>query len=270
MATTVDHLADPELLATDWDLEPLVDHEGRLGVEHLLSEASRLATAFRERYAGQVAKLDARGLAEAMHELERIQDLSGRAGSYAGLDFSTNTADPPRGALLQQAEERGTELETTLLFFELEWAALDDEHAESLLPAPELDFCRHFLRSARRYRPHLLSEPEEKVLAEKSISSQSAWGRLFGELTASLRVELDGDEVPLEVALSRLQAPDRGYAGGLPKLSPRRSSRGCGRARSSTTRWSTTRRSRIVCAPTRTGWPAGTSKTRPRTSPSPP
>src|SRR5207237_1316698 len=148
-------------------------------------------------------------LAEAMHELERIQDLAGRASSYAGLAFSTDTADPARGALLQQAEERATEIETRLLFFELEWAALDDEHAERLLSSPELDFCRHFLRSARRYRPHLLSEPEEKVLAEKSISSQSAWGRLFGELTAALRVELEGEDVPLEVALSRLQSPER-------------------------------------------------------------
>jgi oligoendopeptidase F len=209
MATTVDHLADPELQATEWDLEPLVDGGGRGGAERLLADASALASAFRERYAGRVSELDAHALAQAMHELEQIQDLSGRASSYAGLDFSTNTADPARGALLQQAEERATEIETRLLFFELEWAALDDDQAERLLSSSELDFCRHFLRSARRYRPHLLSEPEEKVLAEKSISSQSAWGRLFGELTAALRVELEGEEVPLEVALSRLQSPER-------------------------------------------------------------
>ena len=72
-----------------------------------------------------------------------------------------------------------------------------------------LDFCRHYLRSARRYRPHLLSEPEEKILAEKSISSQSAWARLFGELVAALRVDLDDEELTLDVALSRLQTPDR-------------------------------------------------------------
>jgi oligoendopeptidase F len=209
MATTVDHLSDPELLATEWNLEPLVEGTGRAGVDRLLAEASNLALAFRERYAGRIGELDAHALAQAMLELERIQDLSGRASSYAGLDFSTDTADPTRGALLQQAQERTTEIETRLLFFELEWAALDDEHAESLLSASELEFCCHFLRSARRYRPHLLSEPEEKVLAEKSISSQSAWGRLFGELTAALRVELDGQEVPLEVALSRLQSPHR-------------------------------------------------------------
>jgi oligoendopeptidase F len=209
MATTVGHLSDPELQATAWDLEPLVEGAGPAGAERLLAEATSLALAFRDRYAGRVGELDTHALAQAMHELERIHDLSGRAGSYAGLDFSTDTADPARGALLQQTQERATEIETRLLFFELEWAALDDQRANSLLSSPELDFCHHYLRSARRYRPHLLSEPEEKVLAEKSISSQSAWGRLFGELTAALRVDLDGENVALEVALSRLQSPDR-------------------------------------------------------------
>src|SRR5947209_9543491 len=61
----------------------------------------------------------------------------------------------------------------------------------------------------RSYRPHLLTEPEEKILAEKAISSHSAWSRLFGEQVSAIRVALDGDEVPLDVALSRLQAPDR-------------------------------------------------------------
>jgi oligoendopeptidase F len=144
-----------------------------------------------------------------MHELEAIHDLVGRAGSYAALRFATDTADPARGALLQRVQERGTEIETKLLFFDLEWAAVDDERADELLPAPELDFCRHHLRSLRRYRPHLLSESEEKLLAEKSISSQAAWGRLFSELCSALRVTVDGDEEPLDVALSRLLSPDR-------------------------------------------------------------
>jgi oligoendopeptidase F len=209
MATTVDHLEDPELLSTEWDLEPLVNEEGPSGVARLLDEASRVASSLQERYAGHIAKLDADELAEAIRELERVQDLAGRAASYAGLKFSTDTADPARGALLQKAEELSTELQTKLLFFELEWAALDDEHAEQLLSSASLDPWRHHLRSARRYRPHLLSEPEERILAEKSISSQSAWGRLFSEHVAALRVRLDGEESSLEVALSRLQSPDR-------------------------------------------------------------
>jgi oligoendopeptidase F len=209
VSTTADHLEDPELLATEWDLGPLVDGEDDAGVGRQLDEARERAGKFAERYAGKVGELDGAALREAMEELAAINELVGKAASYASLKFSTDTADPARGALLQKMQEQATAIETLLLFFELEWAALDDERAEELLAAPGLDFCRHHLRSARRYRPHLLSEPEEKILAEKSISSQSAWGRLFGELVSALRVNLDGEEVTLDLALSRLQAADR-------------------------------------------------------------
>jgi oligoendopeptidase F len=209
MSTIADLLSDPELLAAEWDLDPLVDGEGAVGVERELEEATTRATAFSERYAGKVAELDGPGLEEAMRELAEIEELVGRAGSYASLRFATDTADPERGALLQRVQEGATAIETKLLFFELEWAALDDDHAEELLRSPGLDFSRHHLRSARRYRPHLLSEPEEKVLAEKSISSQSSWARLFGELVSALRVPLDDQELTLDVALSRLQSQER-------------------------------------------------------------
>jgi oligoendopeptidase F len=209
MSTTAELLSDPELLKTEWDLEPLVDGEGEAGVNRRLNEATERAQAFADHYAGRVAALDPDGLIDAMRELAAISDLVGRAASYASLQFSTDTADPARGALLQRMQERATEAETKLLFFELEWAAIEDDQADVLLEAEGLDFCRHHLRSARRYRPHLLTEPEEKILAEKALSSRSAWGRLFGELTSALRVPLDGEEVSLEIALSRLQAPVR-------------------------------------------------------------
>jgi oligoendopeptidase F len=209
MATTSDLLADPELLETEWDLGPLVDGDGRAGAERMLDDGKERASKFAATYAGKVAELDAAALGTAMGELEAIHDLIGRAGSYAGLQFATDTADPARGALLQLVQERATEIETLLLFFELEWAAVDDAQADELLAFDELDRYRHHLRSVRRYRPHLLSESEEKILAEKSISSQAAWGRLFGELCAAIRVDIDESELTLDVALSRLLSPDR-------------------------------------------------------------
>jgi oligoendopeptidase F len=209
MSAIADHLSDPELLETEWDLAPLVDGDGAAGVERQLAEAADRATAFAERNAGRISTLDAEGLAVAMDELAVINELVGRAGSYASLQFSTDTAAPARGALLQLVQERATAIETTLLFFELEWAALDDARAEELLASDRLASSRHYLRSARRYRPHLLTEPEEKILAEKSISSQASWSRLFGELVSALRVELEDGEAPLDVALARLQDPDR-------------------------------------------------------------
>jgi oligoendopeptidase F len=184
----------------------------------LLDEADGLAATFSETYPGKVAELDVQGLVGAVREMERLYEVVDRAASYAYLRFSTDTADPERGALLQLVQERGTAIETRVLFFELEWAAVPDERAEELLEAEELDFCRHYLEKARRYRPHLLTEPEERLMAEKSVSGRGAWTRLFSEVTSAITVQLppeaaEGDEadgdVSLEVALSKLQSSDR-------------------------------------------------------------
>ncbi len=212
---------DADAAGAAWDLEPLVDGEGEPGVERLLDLATAGARAFAERHEGRVAELDGDGLAAAMRDLAEIQELAGRAGSYAMLWFSTDTQDPPRGALVQRVQERGTEIETALLFFELEWAALPDERADELLATDGLDFCRHYLHTQRRYRPHLLSQPEERVLAEKRVTGESAWARLFSELVSAVEVDAPPERgangaggsaterVPLDAALSRLTAPDR-------------------------------------------------------------
>jgi oligoendopeptidase F len=207
MATTT----DPDLTAADvaWDLEPLVDERGEAGVDELLDHADRVAASVAERR-GTVAQLDAAGLASVMRELASIAELVGRSASYASLRFAADTTDPGRGALLQHVEERATAVNTKILFFELEWAALPDDRATDLLADERLTFCRHYLAAARRYRPHLLTEPEELVMTEKAVTGRSAWSRLFSELTSTIAVDLDGGRVSLEEALSRLTSPDRG------------------------------------------------------------
>jgi oligoendopeptidase F len=213
MTSLSSHPVDAELADTAWDLDPLVDGEGEAGVARQLTEALELAKAFAERYSGGLEKLDTAGLAQAMHQLEGIYELLGRAGTYAGLRFSTNTADPATGALLQKVQEGETQIQTMLLFFELEWAALSDQRAEELLSGKGLDFCGHYLRKVRRYREHLLSEPEERILSEKALTGASAWDRLFDEQTSAIEVDLDDQPgsvpVALDVALSRLLGADR-------------------------------------------------------------
>jgi oligoendopeptidase F len=201
---------DADLAATGvaWDLEPLLGDYRQSGVDGLLDEAARIAGEIEGRR-GEVSELDADGLVAVMKQLATVHELVGRAASYAGLRFAVDTTDPARGALLQHVEERATAISTRLVFFELEWAALSDERVEALLVDDRLGFCRHYLASARRYRPHLLTEPEEQILTEKAVTGRSAWSRLFSELTSVITLELDDTTVSLEEGLSRLASPDR-------------------------------------------------------------
>ena len=201
-----------------WNLADLLEADAagesasdEAAVSALLDRADGLAEEFAQAHEGGVGELDGAGLVEAMKRLAEISELAGRAGSYAHLRFAADTEDPANGALVQMVSERAAAIQTKLLFFELEWAELPDERADRLLEAEGLDFARHYLRTERRYRPHLLSKPEETIATELSVTGRSAWTRLFDELTSAVRVELpSGDEpVSLDVALSRLIEPDR-------------------------------------------------------------
>src|SRR6478609_5155377 len=201
---------EADLTASDvaWDLEPLVEDKGPTGVDEHLAAAEACASRI-EAARGTIATLDVAGLAAVMQHVAELQEHLGRAGNYAGLRFTVDTTDAERGALMQRVEEESTAIATRAIFLELEWAALPDEQADALLADPALDFCAHYLRSARRYRPHLLTEPEEKILAEKDVTGSSAWARLFSELTSTITIELDGTTVGLEQGLSKLGSPDR-------------------------------------------------------------
>jgi len=192
-----------------WDLTDVYEAPEDPSLEADLGDARASATRFRGAYAGRVSELAAGELREAVAELERIHAVLTRAGAYSYMRFSTNTADPARGALLQRIQELGAELDADLLFFRLEWTAIDDEQAERVLADDALAHYRHHLEALRRWRPYLLSEPEERILSEKSVSGPTAWGRLFQEQVSALRVRLDGEDVSLEQALARLQRPDR-------------------------------------------------------------
>jgi oligoendopeptidase F len=192
-----------------WDLSDLYEGSDDPRIEADIDDADAAAAAFRKRYHGQVAGLSAAELADAIAERERIEEVVTRVAYFAHLHFATDMADPPRGALVARITEKGAALDTQLLFFGLEIAELDDEVAEALLAGPELDRWEHWIRSLRKFRPYLLSEPEEKVFTEKSVSGVSAWGRLYEELLGALRVSLDGAEISFEEAMSKLYSGDR-------------------------------------------------------------
>jgi len=206
--TTIEQTGAEEVA---WDLSDLYASGDDPRIETDFAEAEAAATAFRDLHYGKVATLSAAELADAIDERERIESIATRGLYYAHMHFSTNMADPARGALVARLGEKGAGLETQLLFFGLEWAAIDDGPAAQLLEDPALDRWRHWLSSQRVFRPYLLTEPEEKIITEKAVSGVSAWSRLYEEVLGALRVDLDGETEPasLETAMAKLYSSDR-------------------------------------------------------------
>jgi oligoendopeptidase F len=199
-----------------WDLSDLFSSYEDPRIDAMLKECQARAEAFAKRYRGRIEesdKLTAESLSQALQELEVIQEALNRVGSYAGLLYAADTSRPEYQDLEQRVEQRSTEIRNLLLFFELEWLMLGDNTATRVTEDPVLATYRHYLKSLRRFRPHTLSEPEEKIINEKDNSGRNAFGRLFSEITSSLTfsLERDGDkqELNLSQILSLLHEPDR-------------------------------------------------------------
>ena len=196
-----------------WDLSDLYAGPDDPRIDADLDRAHARAREFAAHRRGEIASLDARELALAVDELESLQEPVARAGAYASLLFAADTATARHGALLQHVQERGIAIHNELLFFELEWVAVDSRRAESLLADPALARRRHFLAASRRYRPHVLSEPEERILAETANTGRNAFSRLFDELMSAMtfRVREGETEQSLseEEVLARLYEPRR-------------------------------------------------------------
>jgi oligoendopeptidase F len=192
-----------------WNLGDLYNGADDPGLEKDLAESKNRADSFASSYRGRIVELEASDLAKAIEEYEQILELSGKAGTFTYLNWSTNTEDPARGALLQRLQEHSSRLQQELLFFELEWAHVDEARAGKLLADPALARYRFWLTLTRRYRPHLRSEAEEKILAEKSVTGRSAWVRFFEEVHSGARYNLEGQELPQQSVLTRLYDPDR-------------------------------------------------------------
>ena len=192
-----------------WNLSDLFASPDDPKIEAALARDLERAKAFEATYKGKVATLAPKPFAAMMRELADYEESSTRAEVYAYMLHSENTQDNAAGRLLARVREASAERGSHMVFFALELAQITDEHAAKLYADPESAIYRHTVDEARKFRPHQLSEPEERVLTDFSPVGSSSWVRLFEELCARIRVEVDGRDLALDQALTLLREPDR-------------------------------------------------------------
>jgi oligoendopeptidase F len=131
----------------EWDLSDLYASPEASEVKRDIEAAAAAAGDMKARYQGRIVALaeDGAALAEAISAYERLSDLMGKLGSYAGLLYAGNQADPARAKFYGDLSEKLTQISTDLVFFELELNAVaEDQMAKA---------CEH--PRARRFEPWL-------------------------------------------------------------------------------------------------------------------
>jgi len=187
-----------------WDLSPLFGSAD--DARAALATSFERATSFEQTWRGAMPDMTGPRLSEALLELGEIDNLLSRVHSYASLRKAVDVTDEENRDLSAAVEQGVVQVLNALRFFELEWLALEDERAAELAAAPEVAADHHYLESLRRFRPHTLSEPEERVLSERDPAAVSAWQTLFGQTTSTIEVPFDGGEGEEQHTVDRLLA----------------------------------------------------------------
>lgn len=199
----------------EWDLSDLYRGTDDPAIKRDMNTAVELARSFEKKYKGRInsEKLSASALLGCIKDLETIFETIGKLMSYAQLEFAADTSNPGYGAFLQSVQEKVTEIRKHVIFFDIEWVALDDTKAGKLINDKKLSHYRHFLEHERKYKPHTLSEAEEKIMEEKANTGSRAFKRLFDEVinNISFEVILNGKKKELTETetLALLYDPER-------------------------------------------------------------
>lgn len=199
----------------EWDLSDLYEGPDDPELNDDIENTIEMAENFRERYKCKIesAELEPKELREAMEEYEEIYENINKISSFASLYHAMDTQDPDRGALLQRSEQKKSEVNNKLIFFELEWQSLSDEEAERYMESDELEHYKSFLNNWRRYTPYMLSEYEEQIIESLQNTGKEAFKRLFdqtiGDITVDFEVDGESYEMVLDQALSVLYEEDR-------------------------------------------------------------
>ncbi|MGO7420701.1 M3 family oligoendopeptidase, partial [Rhizobium ruizarguesonis] len=196
-----------------WKLQDLYPSATSTAFVADMEKAGKAAIAFEEKWKSKLteaaAKTDAEGIGAALKEYEALDDIIGRLGSFAGLTYFSDTTNPTNGKLYGDVQAKITEFSGHLLFFALELNRIDDAVIDACIANdPAAGHYRPWLLDLRKDKPYQLDDRLEQLFLEKSMTSAAAFNRLFDETMAELRYDIDGEKVPLEVALNRLQEKD--------------------------------------------------------------
>ncbi|MDZ7805689.1 MAG: M3 family oligoendopeptidase [Gracilimonas sp.] len=193
----------------NWDLSDLYTSNDDPKLVEDKKSILKKADNFSKKYRGKIAKLSPAEFCQMLEEYEKMLDTSGKIGSFAYLQWSTDTGNSDYGKLVAETNELSSEISQKLVFLDVEWLNIPEEDAQKLIDSEELKKYKHYLESSRRYKDHVLEEGQEKIMSAKSVTGRSAWVRFFDETLGAAKFELDGKELSEQEVLSKLHESDR-------------------------------------------------------------
>lgn len=176
-----------------WSLDDLYPAFDSPELETAYAELEEQVTAFESLRPTLNPEMDVDDFIAMLKASEKSARLAHKLYSFAGLAFAANTQDQTAMSAMSRVEQFLADVENRTLFFSLWWKDLADETAQRFMDAAG-DF-RYYLEEIRNFKPHTLSEAEEKVINIKNVTGVNALITLYDSITNryGFKLEINGE-----------------------------------------------------------------------------
>ena len=178
-----------------WNLGDLYESPNSKKLRDDLSNLSIITKKFEKKYNNKVINLSSEKLLKAIIELEKIDIKMDKIMSYAHLLVAEDGNNEKNKIFYQKMQEKITSIASSLVFFSIQINQISDHNLNKLFSNRSLGVYKNWILNLRKFKPYQLDIKTEKLLQEKSITSRSAWVRLFDDTIASLKFPFKGKEL---------------------------------------------------------------------------
>jgi oligoendopeptidase F len=180
-----------------WSLDDLFPSHDSPEMQGSFEELEAQVSNFESNRARLSAGIDQSDFMNIIRQLEDISRLAQRINAFAVLLFSADTQNQAAQSFIARTDQFMAGIQNRTLFFSLWWKSLEDQDANRLME-PAGDY-RYWLEEMRHFKPHTLSEPEEKVINIKDTTGFNALAILYDTITNRyvFKITVDGEEQEL-------------------------------------------------------------------------
>ena len=193
-----------------WSLSDLYHSISDPKIREDIAFCQKQAAALVDEFEGKIASLSGAELAVMIASYESLSDVIGKLLSHADLNFATDMMSSQAGQHSQTLRETLSGVFSSLLFIELELAAMEEGLYQAALADAQFAHYQPWLRLVRAGAPYQLEQRLEKMLVERGPVGRGSWVRLFDETMAGLSFEFEGKQVSEAEILNMLSSTNAG------------------------------------------------------------
>lgn len=186
-----------------WNLDELFTGFDSPELNAAFDNVEEQVTSFEGARSKLKSDIDAETFLDVVRASEAMSKIVNRIYAFAGLSFAEDTQNQGAQSLMGRVQQFAAEMQNRILFFSLWWKDVDDENAERLMSASG-DY-RYYLEEMRHFKPHTLTEPEEKVVNLKDVTGVGALETLYDAITNRYVFKLKVNGKTQELTRAQLQ-----------------------------------------------------------------